>query len=231
VGRDQAEGREGWEGDAVVIALTTTQGTPEWFQARLGRVTSSRACDMLALLKDGKTEAAGRRNLRVQLVLERITQQSQENGYQSYDMTRGKDLEGEAVTMYEALTATLVMPTGFLAHDDLMAGCSPDGVINDFEGLVEFKCPKAATHLEYLRGGIPTEYYKQIQHCLWITGARWCDFVSYQPNFPEPLRLKITRVEASAIDFKAYELLVRMFLAEVDREVDAVTQMGALQAV
>jgi predicted phage-related endonuclease len=205
-----------------VKTLTSTQGTPEWHQARLGKVTSSRACDMLAMLKDGKTEAAGRRNLRTQLVLERITQQSQENGYQSFDMIRGKDMEGEAVTMYEALTATLVMPAGFLAHDDLMAGCSPDGVINDFEGLVEFKCPKAATHLEYLRGSIPHEYYKQIQHCLWITGAQWCDFVSYQPSFPEPLRLKIARVEASAIDLRAYELLVRIFLGEVEREVEEI---------
>jgi hypothetical protein len=52
------------------------QRSPEWFAARLGRLTGSRAADMLATIKSG--EAAARRDLRVQLVVERLTSTLQE---------------------------------------------------------------------------------------------------------------------------------------------------------
>lgn len=196
-----------------------SQRSDEWFQARLGRVTSSRVDDMLASVKDPKKEAAGRRNLRVQLVLERLTGQVQEDGYVSKDMQRGADTEGDAFAAYEALTGNLVQRAGFIAHDDLLAGCSPDGYIGEFDGLLELKCPKSATHLDYIRSkSIPGDYYRQITHQLWITGAKWCDFVSYDPRFPEPLRLLIERVERDEAAMKAHELLVRRFLAECDKE-------------
>ena len=213
-----------------MIIHDVVQRSSEWAALRLGRLTSSRACDMLATIKSG--EAAARRNLRVQLALERITGRCQENGYVSKEMERGAALECEAVAAYEAETGQLLSPIGFLAHDELLAGCSPDAMVGDIVGCVELKCPKAAIHLEYWRTEtIPKDYAAQIQHILWISGAAWCDFVSYQPEFPAPLRLKITRVEASEIDFKAYELLVRMFLADVDREVEAIRQLAAAVAV
>lgn len=198
--------------------LCTDQQSEAWYQARLGRVTSSRVADMLAKLKNGG-EAAGRRNLRVQLVLERLTQQSQESGYVSVDMQYGKDREADAFAAYEALTGEVVTRTGFIAHDSLMAGCSPDGVLGKFDGLIELKCCKSATHLEYLKTRVvPDEYQKQIWHQLWITGAAWCDFVSFDDRFPEALQLGVDRIYAKDIDLKAHELNVTFFLAEVDRE-------------
>lgn len=205
--------------------VSCIQRSPEWYAARLGKLTGSRVADAFARLKDGKTEAAGRRNLRVQLVLERLTGQSQENGYVSPDMERGAVLEDEARGAYEADTGLVVKPVGFVEHETLRAGYSPDGLPKD--GLVEIKCPKAATHLDYLREGLPREYFLQIVHGLWLTGASWADFVSYYPTFPEPLRLKVTRIYAKDVDFKAHELNVRLFLSEVDKEVDAVQALTA----
>lgn len=210
--------------------LSEFQRTPEWYAARLGRVTSSRVDGMLATTKKGD-EAAGRRNLRIQLVLERVTAESQEDGYVSKDMQRGADIEDDAFAAYEALTGNLVQRVGFIAHDDLPAGCSPDGYIGQFVGLLELKCPKAATHLDYIRSkAIPTDYYRQITHQLWITGAQWCDFVSYHPRFPESLRLLIERVERNEAAMAAHELLVRMFLAEVEKEVSEIETMAAAGA-
>jgi len=81
------------------------------------------------------------------------------------------------------LTRSILTSSGFLEHDTLMAGCSLDGHVGDFEGLVEIKCPQAATHLDYLKTGtIPGDYYKQITHALWITGAQWCDWLSFNPD-------------------------------------------------
>jgi putative phage-type endonuclease len=210
--------------------VSCDQRTPEWFAARLGRLTGSRAADALAApLKNGG-EPAGRRNLRVQLVLERITGQSQDSGYCSPAMQAGIDREGAARAAYEAATGEVVQTSGFLAHPSLMAGTSLDGHLGDYTALVEIKCPLASTHLEYLRSGqIPANYLMQVRHALWITGAAWCDWVSYGPEFPADLQLKIVRVTAVARELDAYELLVRQFLAEVDRETDAVRHLSGYE--
>ena len=194
--------------------------------ARLGRLTGSRAADMLSTIKSG-AEAAGRRNLRVQLTLERITGRSHENGYVSPAMQQGADREADAYAFYEALTGRMLARTGFLSADEIMVGCSLDGHVGDFEGIVELKAPLAATHLDYLRTGIiPGEYQKQILHGLWVSGARWCDWLSYNPDFPAPLRGRLVRVERDDIAIHEYEKKALAFLAEVDREVEAVATIA-----
>lgn len=207
------------------VVLTPDQRTDEWHAARLGRLTGSCAADMLAKIKTG--EAAARRNLRIRLVLERLTGLSQEDTYVSADMQRGTDLEAAAFAAYEAETGNLARRVGFLAHPELQAGCSPDAEVGNFAGIVELKCPKSATHLGYLRArAVPDDYLKQCQHNLWITCAEWCDFVSFDPRFPPALRLMITRVTMSDTERAAYEVMVRSFLAEVDREYAEVLHMA-----
>src|SRR5512138_1556915 len=107
------------------------QRSPAWFQARVGRLTGSRAGDMLATIKSG--EAAARRDLRTQLVCERLTGQVQEEAFIDAAMQRGIDCEPLAFAAYEAHTGTLVQRSGFLAHDTHMAGCSLDGHVGEFE--------------------------------------------------------------------------------------------------
>ena len=193
------------------------QGSPEWFAARVGIMGASVAGDMWAKIKTG--EAASRRDLRTRLVVERLTGQSCEDGYQSADMKRGTELEPEARAAYEAATGELVQTVGFLRHATLPIGCSPDGVVGDFTGGIEIKCPRSATHLRYLKGrAVPSEHLPQIIHTLFVTGAGWWDFCSFDPKFPEPLRLFVVRVRREDVDLKAYELAVTLFLAEVEKE-------------
>lgn len=208
-----------------MILHEVEQRSPEWAVLRLGRLCGSRAAEALATIKSG--EAAARRNLRTQLVLERLTKRSHENGYQSAAMLNGIEREGDALAAYEALTGNLVRRIGYVSHDELMAGTSPDGYIGEWEGLVEAKSPLAATHLEYLRTGkIPGDYYKQILHGLWLTGAEWCDWLSYHPDFPSPLNVKLVRVVRNSAEIMSYELLVRGFLTEVDRELATLEQLA-----
>ena len=153
-----------------MIIVTTDQRTPEWQGARIGKLTGSRASDMLATIKTG--EAAARRDLRLQLVCEILTGQSQEDGYINAAMQRGIDKEADAFAAYEAVTGELAAPVGFLAHDTLASGCSPDGEVGGYRGILELKNPKTATHIGYLRSGkVPSLYLPQITHNLWITGA------------------------------------------------------------
>jgi hypothetical protein len=210
-----------------VIVVCQDQRTPEWHAARLGKLTGSVAADMLATVKTKGAEAAARRDLRLRLVCERLTGASAESDFVSKDMQRGIDLEPVARAAYEAATGAIVKPVGFVAHDELEAGCSPDGLVRG--GIVEIKCPKPAIHLGYIRGrALPADYRAQVTHNLWITGAGFCDFVSYNDRFPPPLHLFRVRVPREAVDLAAYELAARLFLDEVARELDDVR--GLLEA-
>lgn len=200
--------------------IDVPQRSPEWYAARAGRLTASRVADIFETRRDGK-EAAARRNMRLQLVLERLTGKCQEKTWQSDAMRQGIDREADAVGAYEALTGQLLAGSGFLRHDDLMIGCSLDGHVGDYQRLVEIKCPLPATHLQYWRTStVPEEYQRQIVHQLWITGAEFCDFFSFCPDFPEAMQSKLVTIWRDETAVTAHELQVRLFLGEVDKEHD-----------
>jgi hypothetical protein len=141
-------------------------------------------------------------------------------------MQWGIDHEADAFAAYEVQSGNLVRRTGFLEHADLMVGCSLDGDVEDFAGIVEIKCPKPATHYGYLKAGeVPAGHKAQILHNLWVTGAAWCDFVSYDPRFPDGRRLFVRRVPRVDLDILAYAKCAEKFLAEVEAEVDAMTAL------
>lgn len=199
--------------------IDADQRSAAWFAARAGRLTGSVAKHLGAMNKD-KSEPAARRDLRTRLALERMVGRPlEEDGYENADMRRGIELEPEALGAYEVATGNLVQPTGFLSHVELMMGCSLDGHIGDFDGILELKAPRPANHLKYVRAGVlPAEHRYQIVHNLLVTGAAWADFCSYAPDFPEPLRLFRVRVERDEKEIATYLLLARMFLAEVEKE-------------
>lgn len=199
--------------------IEVEQGSEDWLQARCGLLTGSRAPDMLSTRKD-KKESAARRDLRLALVCERLTNRPVESAYVSKDMQRGRELEAAALRAYEARMGVFVKWVGFLRHPTLLAGCSPDGYVGDFTGIVEVKCPRSATHLEYLRlgGRLPDEYEWQILHNLWISGAEWCDFFSFDPRFPAHLQAYRVRVERNQFNLMSYQRAVEAFLDEVASE-------------
>lgn len=206
------------------------QRSAAWFLARSGRLTGSVASDIAAFNKD-KTESAKRRDLRTRLALERLTGRPLEDDYENADMRRGRELEPEALAMYEAATGNLVQTTGFLSHTELMLGCSLDGHIGDFAGILELKAPRPANHLKYLRAGVlPSEHRYQIVHNLLVSGAAYADFCSYCPDFPEPLRLFRVRVERDEKEIASYLLLARMFLAEIDKELAEIEALAGVAA-
>lgn len=196
------------------------QRSPEWYAVRAGKVTGSCAKAIIAVRKKGPAgELAIRRDLRQKLVVERLTGRAvEESDYKGKDVQHGIECEPEALSAYEAATGTIVTRVGFIEHDTLQAGCSPDGCVNDWEGSLELKCPASSTHMEYrLADEIPEEYCGQLLHTLWITGAQWADFCSYDPRFQDPkLRLFRKRMVRNADILMAYELAVRNFISEVD---------------
>ena len=202
------------------------QRSPAWFLARSGRLTGSRAGDMLAKIKTG--EAAARRDYRLQLAVERLTGAPQEAGFVNADMQRGIDMEATAFAAYEAATGEMVRRTGFICADDHMIGCSLDGDISNFNGIIELKVPKSTTHVSYFKSnGLPSAYLPQVTHNLWVTGAEWCDFASFDDRLPKALRLFKVRVYAKDLNMEAYDAEAMKFLAEVDAEVKSLAAMQA----
>lgn len=198
------------------------QRSPAWFQARLGRLTGSRAAAMIATTAKGEA-AAARRDLVLQLALERVTGHPQDDVYVTQEMRRAMALEPRAIAAYEALTGCFVQRTGFLSHTTLAAGCSLDGHVGDFAGILEVKCPKATTHLRYLEAGsIPPEYLPQIVHNLWVSGAAWCDFLSFDDRFPAHLQTHLVRYLRHEPEIALYTLAVAAFLSDVGDTVNTV---------
>ena len=206
------------------------QRSEAWHALRAGLLTGSSAQAIIAVRKRGSGELAVRSDLRHRLVCERLTGLPQDRTSKpTASMERGIQIEPDAVAAYEIETGQLVHHVGFVSHDDLPAGCSPDGYVGEWEGVVEAKCPDSTTHLEYLKAGVvPEEYCGQLLHALWITGAQWADFVSFDPRFQDPgLRLFVKRMPRDEKAIAGYELAARLFLSEVDKEVDALRGVAA----
>lgn len=203
------------------------QGTPEWFAVRAGKLTASRAGDMMAQPRKGAKESVTKRNLIVQLAIEQVTGRPIVDSYKNDDMRRGTELEPMARALYEARCGVFVDRAGFIESTAVVGcGASLDGYVDDFTGIIEIKCPKPAIHLGYIRAsGVPSDYKEQVWHELMVTGAEWCDFVSYCPDFPAPLDLFVSRYTTTEVESKAYTLVCRLFLQEVAKEADSIRAM------
>lgn len=196
------------------------QRSPEWFAARAGRLTGSAAADMMRVQKSNGRPSASRKHLLTRLALERITGKPQEREFTTDAVRHGIAKEPAAFARYEALTGDVLERVGFLTLGPIMAGCSLDAFVTGRKGIVEGKAPESATHLEYLRSReIPEDYRWQCIHNLWVSGAEYCDFVSFDDRFPKHLQCLCVRLERNEQEIKAYEAAALKFLAEVSVEV------------
>jgi predicted phage-related endonuclease len=135
-------------------------------------------------------------------------------------MEWGTKTEPQARVAYEVKSGNFVDQVAFIDHPSIeWFGCSPDGLVND-RGLIEIKCPNSATHWEYYKFNRPPQKYViQMQAQMAVTGRDWCDFVSFDPRFPERSQLLIVPVPRDD-DFILYmETEIKQFLTEVEAEV------------
>lgn len=196
--------------------IDVTQGTDEWRAARAGIATASNFSAILARGTKNE-EATTRRNLRIKLVLERLTGR-QAGGFESYATRQGTEREPLARQAYEVATGEIVRTVGFVRHDLLETGASPDGLIAADGGL-EIKSPEPAAHLEAIRAKrVPTQYFAQVQGNLWICERRWWRFVSFNPDFPSALQLVIITAYRDDDYIDKLHLAVSLFMDEVRDE-------------
>jgi putative phage-type endonuclease len=190
------------------------QRSPEWFAARLGKVTASRVSDVIAKTKTGYSTS--RDNYMAQLICERMTG-TQAESFTNAAMAWGTETEPLARAAYEAKKDVLVDEVGLITHPYIsMAGASPDGVVGD-DGVLEIKCPNTATHFEtLLKGEMPSKYIPQVQWQMACTSRKWCDFVSFDPRVDDGLKLFVIRINRDSEYIKMLEDEVMKFLRELE---------------
>lgn len=189
------------------------QGTAEWHALRLGKVTASRVADVIAKTKTGPS--ASRAKYAGELIAERLTGTPAER-FTNAAMAWGTEQEPAARKTYEFYRDTDVEQVAFVLHPTIGdSGASPDGLV-DVDGLVEIKCPETHTHIETLLGQtVPAKYVTQMQWQMACTGRAWCDFVSYDPRLPEPMRFFCKRVMRDDALIAELEREVVVFLNDV----------------
>lgn len=210
----------------MIIYRNIPQGSLLWFLIRAGNLTASRFQN---ILKKGRGDApsATRVTECINLATERLTGKPLPPVEGVKALEWGKRQEPAAKRAYSLQTGRLVQEVGFIRHNKLKAGASPDGLIGRDGGL-ELKCPYNSTiHTRTLKFGLPKEHLPQIQGCLWITKRDWWDFGSFDPRMPLDLQLYIQRVERDDEYIEKLEGAVRTFLGEVEALFSQLTNKGA----
>jgi hypothetical protein len=193
------------------------QGSPEWFAAKLGKVSSSGISAVLSKGRNGGIPLT-RNSYMDDLIAERMLGRTI-GSFENEAMQWGSACEAEARTFYELTRNVDVQQVGFIDHPTIpMAGSSPDGLIGD-DGFIEAKCPNTETHLFTMRkNAVPPKYIKQI---LWqastLPDRKFCDFISYDPRLEDrSKRLFVKRVIIDRVEVSRLEDAVRQFLADME---------------
>lgn len=191
------------------------QGSDEWKAARCGSLGASQVADAIAKTKSGW--GASRANLMADLLAERLTGKPTE-GYINAAMQRGTEKEPDARAAYEFRFNCDVAQVGLIRHPKIKGThASPDGLIGSV-GMVEFKAPNTATHIETLRGGpIAGRYLTQ---CYWQLACsperEWVDWCSFDDRLPESMSLFRKRIVRDDKAIAELEAQVSDFLNELD---------------
>jgi hypothetical protein len=155
---------------------------------RLGKITASASQPLMAARGLGKTA----RTYALQLIAEKLTQMPEETPV-TYAMQQGIELEPEAREQYAKAMNIEVKECGGIEVPELNLWASPDGVCGE-DGLLEIKAPQPKKHVDYIVSG-PGEAMHQLQFLLFISGRKWIDFISYNPDFPAEYAMYIERIE------------------------------------
>jgi putative phage-type endonuclease len=152
------------------------QNTPEWFEARKGRVTASMVGAILGLAPYMSRDDAMRRMVR--------DYHGAPSEFTGNDATAwGTHNEAGARFDFELETGISVQQCGFFAKDD-WAGASPDGLLSD-SGLIEIKCPFGIRNDENPKFKTADEqphYFAQMQFQMWVTGRMITHFWQWTPK-------------------------------------------------
>jgi putative phage-type endonuclease len=183
------------------------QRTPEWDEARRGKMTCSRMAEAVGLI-------GSRRRLWRELTGRERDKWASADG--RVRMQDGVNYEPLAIAQYEQWLGSPIVTTGFLMHPHLdWIGGSPDALVEStsthtrLPGGVEVKCPPT----QY--GRIPDYYMPQMQGLMEVTDRGWWDFVCWTPDV-----MVVSRVWRSFAYWEQLHTLLAEFWFYVEADIE-----------
>lgn len=152
------------------------QRSPEWFSARVGRVTGSAVGAILGLNPYTSADDVLRRMVRD---YHKAPSEFEGNVATEY----GQFHEAGATFEYTLETGMPVEECGFFTHEDWL-GASPDGLVG-MMGVIEIKCPygqRDAIPPVFKSAADQPHYYAQMQIEMFCANREWCDFFQWSAN-------------------------------------------------
>ena len=170
---------------SLIVMEKLEQGSEQWVNEKIGRISGSHIKDLLTGGKERKTRASYISKLVSELVTGRPSEP-----FSSYDMQRGLILEDFALQAYEVRTGTKlnIVGMGYLDADKTVL-CSPDAIILDEHNIVvggaEVKCLLPKNHAKLISsfGQKVNEFKAQMQSGMMVFGCQYWDFIGYCPEY------------------------------------------------
>lgn len=202
--------------------IDVPQGSEEWLQARVGKITASCFKDARDRLKPAKGETIGKPSAKctayaARVAVERIAGRPIDKVFENWQMREGSEQEPHARHAYDLETGNIVQEVGAIATEDDLFLYSPDGLIGD-DGLLEVKTILSADRIVKIVGeGDISDFMDQCLGGLWLTGRQWIDLVLWAPAL-EPIGRHLTihhitrdedAIEALETDLMAFAAMVR----------------------
>lgn len=170
--------------------IDVEQGSIGWLQAKLGIPSASEIDKVVTPL--GKLSKQSR-GYAYRLVAERLIGRTLVNLDHIDAIASGKQLEPEAISLYEFHYNLDTSPVGFVTTDDGRVGASPDRLVGS-DGLLEVKAPLPQTQIAYLLDSFGTDYHCQRQCQLFVTERSYLHMMSYSRELP-PVFVRYERDE------------------------------------
>ena len=168
-----------------MIVNNAPQGTTEWYGARAGRITGSMFKLVRERLKSGPNKGGYTKSgldYAFRLAVERISGMPLDEGFETWAMRRGKELEPEARALLSDHLGADIRECGFVTTDCARFGVSADGLIDDRKAGVEIKCLVSPERIrEIVLEADAAEFMDQMQGGLWVTGLQRWYFALYCP--------------------------------------------------
>ncbi len=173
------------------------QRTPKWFDAKKGIVSATEIGAWIAT-PIWTPAMEGYADKLISTKLHQVAGcEDPPDAWPSWDMKRGNRLEAEAREAYTEITGNAVEQVGFVVHEFLPFGCSPDGFVNRRAKLVEIKAPRGSTQILYSFNAdeLPSEHKMQCHMQMAVCGVSELDFFCYCPPNVPPFLLTVKRDE------------------------------------
>ncbi len=154
--------------------INSEQGSEDWLKLRKSKITGTDAAIIIGASPFKSVHELWQEKLGIK----------ETNYTPNKAMAHGTKLEPVARDILIKHTGLHFEPIVCIHDEYDWAMASLDGYNEENNIICEIKCPiTLGRHREALDGKIQEYYLPQIRHCLWVTGAKSCTFMSYYPDY------------------------------------------------